>query len=59
MNFWLEEYVMINLKYNTQENYRDIIERNINPTTGMIKLKSLSPELLQKFINNKHREGYS
>ncbi|GIO02217.1 MULTISPECIES: hypothetical protein [Brevibacillus] len=52
MKFWLEEYVMINLKYNTQENYRGIIERHINPTIWMIKLKSLSPELLQKFIND-------
>ncbi|MFE1625935.1 hypothetical protein ACFLFF_04210 [Brevibacillus reuszeri] len=26
---------------------------------GMIKLKSLTPELLQKFINDKYREGYS
>ncbi len=25
----------------------------------MIKLKSLTPELLQKFINDKYREGYS
>jgi len=41
--FWLNEYVMINLNHNTQENYRGII----------------TPELLQKFINDKYLEGYS
>ncbi|NGP58807.1 site-specific integrase [Paenibacillus thiaminolyticus] len=59
MKFWFEEYVMINLKHNTQENYKLVINKHINPGIGMIKLKSLTPELLQKFINDKHRDGYS
>ncbi|MFI8715729.1 tyrosine-type recombinase/integrase [Brevibacillus brevis] len=59
MIFWLNEYVMINLKHNTQENYKGIIKNHIKPAIGMIKLRSLTPEPLQKFINDKHREGYS
>lgn len=59
MKFWLDEYVMINLKHNTQENYKGVINKHINPAIGMTKLKSLTPELLQKFINDKHRQGYS
>lgn len=50
---------MINLKYNTQENYKGIIKNHINPDIGRVKLKSLTPELLQKFINDKYREGLS
>nr|WP_242466801.1 N-terminal phage integrase SAM-like domain-containing protein [Brevibacillus brevis] len=50
---------MINLKHNTQENYKGIIKNHIKPAIGMIKLRFLTPELLQKFINDKHREGYS
>lgn len=59
MLFWLEEYVKINLKYNTQENYKNIIDNHINPAIGKIKLRSITPEILQKFINDKHREGLS
>lgn len=59
MQFWLKEYVMINLKYNTQENYRLVIQNHINPVLGSYKLKSITPELLQKFMNDKHRDGLS
>lgn len=59
MQFWLEEYVMINLKYNTQENYRLVIKNHIDPSLGKYKLMSITPELLQKFINDKYREGLS
>lgn len=59
MMFWLNEYVMINLKHSTQENCSGIIKNHIKPANGMIILKSLTPELLQKFINDKYREGYS
>ncbi|ALA12298.1 site-specific integrase [Paenibacillus larvae] len=59
LQFWLNEYVLINLKHNTQENYKGIIKNHINPAIGRAKLKSLTPELLQKFINDKYREGLS
>ncbi|MNW46717.1 Tyrosine recombinase XerC [compost metagenome] len=58
-DFWFNEYVTINLKYNTQENYRLIIKNHIKPKLGMYKLSSLAPDILQKFINDKYREGLS
>ncbi|MGM7635672.1 tyrosine-type recombinase/integrase [Bacillus sp. Hm123] len=59
MKFWLEEYVMLNLKHNTQENYRGVIKNHINPVLGKFKLKSLKPDVLQKFFNDKKRDGLS
>lgn len=57
--FWLEEYVEINLKHNTIENYKNIVNNHISPAIGSLQLRMLSPEILQKFINDKHREGFS
>lgn len=57
--YWYENYVMINCKYNTQQSYRIIIDRHIKPSLGDFKLKALSPETLQKFINQKLINGFS
>ncbi|HAQ0879671.1 TPA: hypothetical protein IW781_002288 [Enterococcus faecium] len=47
----MEEYVKLNLKYNTYENYRFTIKNHINGYLGKKKLTDLSPALLQNFIN--------
>ena len=44
-NFWFDKYVMVNLKKNTQSNYRNILDKHIFPSIGMYKLKAM-PELL-------------
>lgn len=59
MWYWFEEYCLINLKYNTQENYRMVIKKHIVPMIGHYALRDLTPTLLQKWINDKHREQYS
>lgn len=59
LNFWYKEYVMLNCKYNTQQYYKKIIENHINPDLGIYKLKTLTPTVLQKFINGKYRNGFS
>lgn len=59
MEFWLEEYVELNLAYNTWSNYKMVIETHINPAIGNMRLSSLAPEVLQRFINDKHREGFA
>ncbi len=59
LSFWLTEYVELNLKYNTIENYRSVIKKHINPAIGKLKIKNLSPEICQKFINDKFRDGFS
>lgn len=56
-NFWFDSYVALNLKYNTQENYRGIIDNHILPKIGMYKLKAIKPAILQELINDKFKEG--
>ncbi|MCD3364009.1 site-specific integrase, partial [Clostridium botulinum D/C] len=58
-DYWYKEYVLINCKYNTQLNYRRIIDRHIKPKLGNYKLKSLSPATLQEFLNKKYRNGFA
>ena len=59
LDFWVENYVLINCKYNTQKIYRQIINLHIKPSIGRFKLSSLTPAILQNFINSKYQEGYS
>ncbi|MFU0784261.1 tyrosine-type recombinase/integrase [Clostridium sp.] len=58
-DYWYENYVRVNCKYNTQEYYKRIIENHIKPALGIYKLKSLNPAILQKFLNSKYINGYS
>jgi len=59
LNYWMQEYVELKLKLNTQYNYENTIRLHISPELGKYKLKSLTPEVLQKFVNSKVREGYA
>ena len=59
MEYWFNEYVLINCKHNTQVNYRSILDRHINPKLGMYKMKFIQPTVLQEFINDKYREGFA
>lgn len=59
LDFWMEEYVKLNLKYDTYENYRFTIKNHINGYLGKKKLTDLSPALLQNFINAEFKKGYS
>jgi integrase len=58
LDYWFENYVKINLKYNTQLAYLNIIENHLKPDLGMYKLKSLTPTVIQEFVNNKFLQGY-
>ncbi|MEW9500488.1 tyrosine-type recombinase/integrase [Jeotgalibacillus marinus] len=57
--FWQKEYVQLKLKPNTQYNYESIIRIHILPHLGKYKLKSLSPHVMQQFVNLKVREGWA
>lgn len=59
MDYWFNEYVMLNCKYNTQSYYKKIITNHINPFFGKFKLKSVNSAKLQEFFNLKYREGFS
>lgn len=51
-NYWLVNYVERNLKYNTVKNYRNILKKYIIPKLGKYKVRTLSPEMLQEFIDD-------
>lgn len=57
LDFWMKEYVELKLRPNTQDNYFRTIKNHINPYLGKYKLKSLTPHILQQFMNTKVREG--
>lgn len=58
MDFWLKEH-SINIKYNTVKLYFEYIKVHIKPSIGSYKLKSITPAILQDFINNLYNKGYS
>jgi len=58
-DYWFKEYVLINCKYNTQQNYRRVLNKHIKPALGLYKLKSLTPAKLQEFLNSKYKNGYT
>lgn len=59
LDFWIKEYAKVNLKTTTVDNYEKKIRLYIKPKLGIYKLKSLSPAILQTFINEKFNEGFS
>lgn len=59
LDLWIKEYVQINLKETTVNNYEKKIRLYIKPKLGIYKLKSLTPAILQSFINEKFNEGFS
>lgn len=59
LDYWMKEYVKLNLKASTFENYEKKIRLYLKPELGIYKLKSLTPSILQKFINEKFNEGFS
>ncbi|WP_123053102.1 site-specific integrase [Clostridium sp. JN-1] len=58
-DYWYKEYVLVNLKYNTQQDYKRIINKHIKPALGSYRLKTLKPSTLQGFLNKKYVEGFS
>lgn len=59
LDYWFKNYVEMNLKYNTQIAYKNFIEKHFKPALGMYNLNSLTPIVLQDFINNKFLTGMS
>lgn len=59
LDYWYKNYVILELKINTQKSYKNYIENHIKPNLGIYKLKSLTPTILQEFINSKYLSGFS
>jgi len=58
-DYWYKEYALINCKYNTQISYKNIIENHIKPILGIYKLKTITPGVLQEFLNKKYMNGFT
>lgn len=59
LDFWMDNHVRVNLKYNTQGAYGRIIENHVKPSLGAYKLRALTPAVIQEFINKKNMQGYT
>lgn len=58
-DYWMANYVEINLRYNSKKQYTSLIENHMKPSLGMYRLSSLTSGKIQEFINTKYEEGYS
>ncbi|SHN88235.1 Arm DNA-binding domain-containing protein [Desulfitobacterium chlororespirans] len=59
MDYWFKNYVLLNCRHNTQQAYDVIIRVHTKPQLGIYKLRSLTPAILQEFINGKFITGLS
>lgn len=59
LDLWMREYCKNNCKPTTIANYEKKIEHHIKPIIGKYRLASLTPEMLQKLLNDKFNDGYS
>lgn len=57
LDYWFDNYVKMSCKYNTQVAYNNIIELHLKPALGIYKLKSLTPMMIQDYVNKKFVAG--
>lgn len=57
LDYWLENYVKLNLRTNTITVYKGIVEHYLKPALGIYKIKSLTPTILQSYINKRYVNG--
>lgn len=50
LDYWLEKYCKTNLKYNTIQAYKTIINKYIKPKLGMYRLSTITSVTLNSFI---------
>ncbi len=58
-DYWMKNYVEMNLGYNTKKSYEIMIDNHIKPAIGIYKLKALTPAVLQQLINDKYLIGFA
>lgn len=59
LDYFYDNYVLVNTKYNTQILYKKIIETHIKKDLGFYKLDKLNTSILQDYLNSKYKDGYS
>lgn len=58
-DYWYDNYCSMNLKLGTMRQYRMTIDNHIKPSLGQYRLKALQPAVLQQYINDLKKQGYS
>lgn len=59
LEHWFKNYVLVELKLNTQKNYRGMLDKHIIPEIGKYYLKDIKPATLQELLNQKKEDGYA
>lgn len=59
LDYWMDNYCKMNLKYNTQLGYLNIIENHLKPAFGHYKLISLQAAAVQEYVNLLKLKGLS
>jgi len=59
LDYWYENHVKVNMRYNTCYNYEKVIRLHIKPELGHYKLQKLTPMIIQNWINKKAQDGYT
>lgn len=57
LDWWFDNYVKVSCKHNTQNGYRLIIDNHLKPALGVYKLRSITPVMLQDYVNRKYASG--
>ena len=57
LDYWIENYAELNLRTNTITGYKCIVKNYLKPSLGIYKLKSLTPSILQEYINKLYIHG--
>ena len=52
LDYWIQNYCYINLKYHTIEAYSSIVKNHIKPNIGFYKISQITRSTLQEFINS-------
>lgn len=52
LDYWIDNYAKVNLKYATISGYSNIIKNHIKPKLGDYKLTQIDARMLQEMINN-------
>lgn len=57
LDYWFDNYCKMNLKYNTQLGYIQIIEKHLKPQFGSYRLKALTAASVQEYVNKLKTQG--
>lgn len=59
LDYWFENCVKMTMKYNTQCDYKLIIDKHLKPNLGMYRMKALAPSVIQNYVNGLKLHGFS